>query len=294
MAPSLIQIILLGLIQGAAELLPVSSSAHVIAAEKLMHLDPAAPEMTFLLVMLHTGTMFATIAYFWKSWKNSFFRSAETFKDAVVKIVLATGATGIVGYGLIYVAKKVILHGRTDADAEELFSILPLMAVSLALGGVLIVVAGLRKGANKDAAVGQSSLDSICTSKATYVGVAQGICLPFRGLSRSGTTISVGMLLGLPRRAVEEFSFALAVVLTPPVLAKELYRLAKAHAGSASSLHLGPLLTPGLFGMVCSFLAGLVALKWLSNWLENGRWHYFGFYCFAAALGVGAMAYFGY
>ena len=72
---TLLQILGLAVIQGAAELLPVSSSAHVIVAEKLMGLDPTTPEMTLLLVMLHTGTMFAVIFYFWKSWKESFFSS---------------------------------------------------------------------------------------------------------------------------------------------------------------------------------------------------------------------------
>ena len=67
-----LQILILGLVQGAAELLPVSSSAHVIVAEKLMGLDPSSPEMTFLLVMLHTGTMFAVIVYFWNSWLDHY------------------------------------------------------------------------------------------------------------------------------------------------------------------------------------------------------------------------------
>ena len=65
----LLKILILAVIQGAAELLPVSSSAHVIVAEKLMGLDPVSPEMTLLLVMLHTGTMFAVIVYFWKAWR---------------------------------------------------------------------------------------------------------------------------------------------------------------------------------------------------------------------------------
>ena len=72
------QILILALIQGACELLPVSSSAHVIAAEKLMGLDPSSPEMTMLLVMLHTGTMFAVIVYFWKGWKRDYFASRRT------------------------------------------------------------------------------------------------------------------------------------------------------------------------------------------------------------------------
>ena len=65
---SLLQIVILAFVQGMAELLPVSSSAHVIVAEKLMGLDPTAPDMVFLLVMLHTGTMFAAIVYFGRRW----------------------------------------------------------------------------------------------------------------------------------------------------------------------------------------------------------------------------------
>ena len=65
-----LQIALLALIQGAAELLPVSSSAHVILAQRLMGMDPSRPEQVFLLVMLHTGTMFAVLVYFWPRWRR--------------------------------------------------------------------------------------------------------------------------------------------------------------------------------------------------------------------------------
>jgi hypothetical protein len=75
----LLQILVLAIVQGAAELLPVSSSAHVIVAEKLMGLDPTAPRMTLLLVMLHTGTMFAVILYFWRTWRITYFASRDAF-----------------------------------------------------------------------------------------------------------------------------------------------------------------------------------------------------------------------
>src|SRR5262249_20311794 len=71
------KVVILAVIQGAAELLPVSSSAHVILAEKLMGLDPADPRMVFLLIMLHTGTMFAAIVYFWSGWKRILFPPPE-------------------------------------------------------------------------------------------------------------------------------------------------------------------------------------------------------------------------
>lgn len=94
---TLFQILILAVVQGAAELLPVSSSAHVIVAEKLMGLDPTAPEMTLLLVMLHTGTMFAVILYFWRAWKASFFSSRKVFWESAKFIVSATLWTGVVG-----------------------------------------------------------------------------------------------------------------------------------------------------------------------------------------------------
>ena len=67
---TILQIVILAIIQGTAELLPISSSAHVIVAEKVMGLEPGSPEMSFLLVMLHTGTMFAVLIYFWSRWKD--------------------------------------------------------------------------------------------------------------------------------------------------------------------------------------------------------------------------------
>jgi undecaprenyl-diphosphatase len=86
---SYFQILILAVIQGACELLPVSSSAHVIAAEKIMGLDPSSPEMTMLLVMLHTGTMFAVIVYFWKGWKRDYFASSSQLQWFAIQIALA-------------------------------------------------------------------------------------------------------------------------------------------------------------------------------------------------------------
>jgi len=275
---SYFQILILALIQGAAELLPVSSSAHVIAAEKLMGLDPSSPEMTMLLVMLHTGTMFAVIVYFWKGWKRDYFASAAQFQWFAIQVVLATICTGIVGLGLKILIEKVFMRGTPHAEIENLFSNLPLIAGALAAVGLLIIYAGLRE----DKSPRHSEIQP---QHSFWIGLVQGICLPFRGFSRSGATISTGLILGLPKQKLEEFSFALAVVLTPLVIGQEAHRLVKAHAlsGQDSVAHL---FVPGLVGMVLSFVAGLLALKWLSRWLEGGRWKFFGFYCLLAAAGV--------
>jgi undecaprenyl-diphosphatase len=294
MSPTLPQIVLLSVVQGIAEPLPVSSSAHVIAAERIMHLDPSSPEMLFLLAMLHTGTVLAVILYFWDSWKRRFFSSAERFKEGVARIALATVATLGVYFLLDQLIKRTLLHGRPGAKVEDLFSNLPLIAAALAAGGVLILVAGLRSGSASAPAATEGSGPPVSTGSAFWIGIMQGIVLPFRGLSRSGATISTGMLLGVPRRVSEEFSFALAVVITPPVIAREALGYYKARAAEPGTLHLAALATPGLIGMACSFGAGLIALRWLSGWLEKGRWHYFGIYCLVASAGVLALSRMGY
>lgn len=275
--PNYFQILILALIQGACELLPVSSSAHVIAAEKLMGFDPSNPELSMLLVMLHTGTMFAVIVYFWKGWKRDYFASGGQIQWFAIQIIIATFCTGVVYLGLKVVVEKIILRGAPHAEVEDLFSNLPLIAAALAAVGVLIIYAGMREEKSP-------RHSDIQLSHSIWIGLVQGICIPFRGFSRSGATISTGLLFGLPKRKLEEFSFALAVVLTPAAIAQETHRLIKAHSLSQeSALHL---LAPGLVGMIFSFAAGLLALKWLSRWLEAGRWKFFGFYCLVAAAGV--------
>jgi undecaprenyl-diphosphatase len=273
-----LQVFVLAVVQGFCELLPVSSSAHVIMAEKLMGLDPTAPSMTLLLVALHTGTMFAVIVYFWHEWKSTYFSSRPAFLRNAGWIVLATAATGIVGLALLKVLPIVLGLDRESFEVEQLFGNPRLIAAALATAGVLIAASGLLTRSR----TGRSDIGA---PGSVWIGVVQGLCLPFRGFSRSGATISTGLLLGISRQKAEEFSFALAVVLTPAVIVKELHRFVKAHAATSGldAASLVQLAWPSVGGMALSFLAGLLALRWLSRWLEHGRWHYFGFYCLAAS-----------
>jgi len=269
---NLLHILILATVQGVCELLPVSSSAHVIFVEKLLGLDPTSPEMTMLLVMLHTGTMFAVIVYFWRSWRATYFKSLADFRRNGLQLVMATAATGAVGLVLLQLIKHGVMKASPDFEIEHLFGNPRVMAAGLAATGLFILYSAWR---------GNRAGNELTTRSALGVGIAQGLCLPFRGLSRSGATISAGLALGVTRRRAEEFSFALAVVLTPAVIVREAYRLYKAPA-FASALHTGGLWTvamPSLLGMVFSFGAGLLALRWLSRWLEQDRWHWFGFYC---------------
>jgi undecaprenyl-diphosphatase len=280
------KVILLAIIQGLAELLPVSSSAHVVVAEKLMGLDPSSPQMTLLLVMLHTGTMFAVLVYFWKTWKKVYFSSRDAFRRFAILTIWATLLTGIVGEVLKKIIEMTLFRGAARAEIELLFSHLELIAPALAAAGVLIVIAGLaekKRIADKVRGDGEGTLT---LKQAGWMGLVQGLALPFRGFSRSGSTISTGMLTGSAKAPAERFGFALAVVLTPVVVAMEAMRLigashAAAAAGTPMDLH--AVLLMCLLGAVFAFFAGLAALKWLSSWLESGRWHWFGVYCLVAS-----------
>lgn len=288
---SLWRVVVLAIVQGLAELLPVSSSAHVVVAEKLMGMDPSSPQMTLLLVMLHTGTMFAVILYFWKQWRMAFFQSVAAFKRTAWLLILATAITGIIGEALVQIIERLWFRGTPHAEVEDLFSHLELIAPALAAVGILILIAGrFEKRASRSSAPGDVGLDA---RQASLVGVMQGLSLPFRGFSRSGATISTGMLVGVAKMRAEQFSFALAVILTPPVVGREVLRLVKAQHLTESA-RLASAMMPGIFGAICAFLAGLLALKWLSQWLERGRWYLFGIYCLIAAAVVIALYHSGF
>ena len=154
-----------------------------------------------------------------------------------------------------------------------------MIASGLALVGVMIIISAKHQSIDTSKNLG--------LRESAWIGIVQGICLPFRGFSRSGSTISTGLFLGLDKIRAEEFSFALAVVLTPAVIVKELLRLIKSQESSLSvANNFLSIAWPSLAGMLFSFVAGLLALRWLSQWLEHGRWHFFGYYCLCASVTV--------
>jgi undecaprenyl-diphosphatase len=284
-------VLILAIVQGLAELLPVSSSAHVVVAEKMLGIDPSSPPATLLLVMLHTGTMFAVIVYFWRPWRDTYFQSTTSFKKFAACVALATALTGLIGEAIVKIMEKTFFRGVPHAEIEDLFSHLELVAPALALVGILILAAGIIE--KRHPAGSLTGANNLNAKEAAIIGAVQGLCLPFRGFSRSGATISAGMLLGVPKSRAEMFSFALAVVLTPVVVVREVMRVL--HAGYASgTATFASAAFPSLLGAAFAFLAGLVALKWLSRWLEGGRWYLFGIYCLIAAVAVAILHHAGY
>jgi undecaprenyl-diphosphatase len=235
--------------------------------------------------------MLAVVFYFWRSWKHTYFSSWKTTYSCLKLLFLATAMTGVIGLTIKVAIERYAFHNAPKAEIELLFGNLPLIALALAAAGILIVISGLRyqRTINNQGVL-------LRTKHAVWIGAIQGLCPPFRGFSRSGATISCGLLTGASRRPVEEFSFALAVILTPPVVIREAMRLIVSHQGLVAS-GAGPVLSlffPGFLGLFLSFFAGLLALRWLTRWLDRGKWHYFGYYCLVAAVVVLALHLAGY
>jgi undecaprenyl-diphosphatase len=313
----LLKILILAIVQGLAELLPISSSAHVVVAEKLMGLNPSSPEMTLVLVMLHTGTMFAVIVFFWSQWKRTYFVSRDACKRFIVRALWATALTAAVGYPIIAglehaerraqplptTASAVVPCSYGKGDVEDLFSRLDIVAPALFAVGLLILGAGLKERGKSPLAnlsyerAASRSGENVTFKQAGWMGAVQGLCLPFRGFSRSGATISTGLLTGSERSRAERFSFALAVILTPPAIGREVWRVIRAAHDATPGCALTNLdATVGVsfLGMILAFFAGLAALRWLSSWLENGRWYWFGIYCLLASGVVFYLHHIGY
>jgi undecaprenyl-diphosphatase len=217
--------------------------------------------------------MLAVIVYFWKAWKNTFFSSRQVFFKFLINVCLATVFTAIVGVSLMLFVEKVLLHHVAHAEVEMIFGNTTFISIALATVGILILIAGTQEKKipeNRELGVKES----------IWIGAIQGLCLPFRGFSRSGATISTGIMLKIEKHTNEAFSFVLAVVLTPPVIIRETLRLFK----TTTPINYIHYINPCLTGMVISFVVGLFALRWLSRWLSQGQWKIFGFYCIAASI----------
>ena len=263
--------VILGVVQGLAELLPISSSAHVILTERLLKLDPSAPDMTLLLVTLHSGTMLAALWFFWARWR------ALSRTDWIL-VGGGTLVTGVCGLILKVFIEKIVLErmlGESHGQIEELFRSLPLLAIALAASGFTILLSG--------AAHQSRSRQKLTPADSVWIGIVQAICLPLRGFSRSGATISVALSRGITAARAEEYSFALALALTPAVWLWELKRyLQSAPTTVTTSVTAGMLLV----GFVASFAAGALALKLLGQVLLAGWWPHFGRYCLLLSAAV--------
>jgi undecaprenyl-diphosphatase len=254
--------ILLGIIQGLTEFLPVSSSGHLeITAFILKHFgNSGLPKENLLMtVVLHAATALSTLYIFRKEVSEIIrgilqFKWNDEFKFSL-KIILSMIPAALVG--LIF-----------DEEIDALFGgQILLVGCMLILTGLLLYVADKAKNTNKNVSYSNSIL----------IGIAQAIAI-LPGISRSGATISVSVLLGIDREKAAKFSFLMVVPLILGKMAKDI--LSGEIASESATL------IPLIAGFIAAFITGLLACKWMISLVKNSQLKYFSFYCFI----VGVLA----
>lgn len=247
--------IISGILQGVTEFFPVSSSAHLVL---LHHYFGFESSQVFFDIILHVATGMAVLLFFFNDVKNIFIKE----KDAGIMIFVACFPTFVIGF--------------LFADFFEKFFVnIKMVAVALIINGIWLVSAGIVNKKNMRKASAQAKAVVFYPWKAVVIGIAQGIAL-IPGISRSGSTISTGLLLGLGGNLAFRFSFLL---LLPTTLGAVVYKL-KFISGAIPSY---PVL---LAGAACAFFVGFFTLNALKSILAQGKMHIFGFYCLILGLAV--------
>ncbi len=265
----ILQAIILGIVQGLTEFLPVSSSGHLLLGQYFLGVNQARFGLSFDAA-IHTGTVLAVVSYFWRdlvSMARAFLQSfrGPNFEDRDQRmaylIILATIPAGVVG--LLF----------EDFFAQEVRW--PWLVVNnLVLVGVLFLV-GERVGRKNRRAY------KLSFKEALGIGFAQTLAL-FPGVSRSGATITLGLFLGLRREEAARFSFLMSVPITAAAAALSLIEI----AGRGMDLH-GFLLF--LAGSVTSGVVGYLAIKFLLAYLAGHSLRIFAYYRFALAAVVAVL-----
>ncbi|HWQ84898.1 MAG TPA: undecaprenyl-diphosphatase UppP [Anaerolineales bacterium] len=263
---TLFQSILLGIIQGLTEFLPISSSGHLVIVPHLLGWDIPGDEAFVFNVLVQVATIIAVIAYFWKDLVTIL---SAVFSGLARRTLLANPQARL-GWMIVAATIPAGLVGLLIKDlVEQAFSSL------LATGIFLLVTAGLLTIAER-MGKRQRELDSLKLSDAVWIGVAQAAAI-FPGVSRSGATITGGMLRGLQRPAAARFSFLMSI---PIMLAAGLL----AFLDLLEMPNIGRLLPVFIPGFLAAGVTGYFAIRWLLGYLTRKPLTIFSIYCLALGL----------
>jgi len=252
--------LILGIIQGLTEYLPVSSSGHLAIGQALFGMNDGADNLMFT-VAVHVATVLSTIVILWSEidWiVRGLFKcelNAET--KYVLNIVVSMIPVGIVG---LFFKDQV----------EEVFgSGLLVVGCCLLITAALLTFSYFAKPRQKE---------KISWRDALIIGIAQAVAV-LPGVSRSGSTIATGLMLGNKKESLAQFSFLMVI---PPILGEALLDVLKMVKGEDVMGGIEAL--PLVIGFVAAFLSGCLACKWMINIVKKGKLIYFGIYC--AIVGV--------
>ncbi len=249
-------ILVLAVVQGIAEFLPISSSGHVvIVAEVLAPDDTKGLDVGDVNIVLHVGTLLSIVLFYWQR----VLRLVTEDRRTIGLLIVGTIPAVVIGLPIKWFAVGVL------GD--------PLLA-----GMLLIVTGAILVWASRRQA-GAGDYQTLGFSRALLIGGSQAAAI-LPGLSRSGATISTGLGLGLSPRAAATFSFLLAIPVIAGAGVLEVASLASNH--QAVSTPLGHL----VLGAGVSFIVGLVSLWWIVRWLERGRLQWFAWWCIPVGASV--------
>jgi len=258
----IIQALILGIVQGLTELLPISSSAHLNLFPWVFNWGNLTESFD---VALHIGTLFAILAFFAKDWillikggYNQVIKKEKTTEGKIFwYIVIATIPAGILSLLLDKISEKIIEMTSNTFKIEQINVEMILIAIALIVMGIILYIVDKKSKSNveyKDITLKQSIL----------ISISQALAAAFPGVSRSGITMTVGRKMQIDRESVAKYSFLLS---TPIVAAAALYEMK--HFVFDLSFFIG---------VLASFIVGLFVIKFLLNYLKKGSFKVFAIY----------------
>jgi len=253
-----IEAILMGLLQGLTEYLPVSSSGHLTIASHFFGID-GEQNLTFT-VAVHVATVLSTLVILWKEivWILKGLFKWDGMLNAEQRYALAI-IVSMIPVGIVGVFFKDYV--------EEIFGAgLMVVGCCLLLTSALLIFSYYARPRRKEYV---SLLDAF------IIGLAQAAAV-LPGLSRSGSTIATGLLLGNKKEKLAQFSFLMVI---PPILGEALLDVMKAMKDGTEAVTAGIGLWPLVAGFLAAFISGCLACKWMIGIVRRGKLIYFGFYC---------------
>ena len=239
-----IEAIILGIVQGITEFLPISSSGHLVLTQNFLNIDNPGNEIE---VLVHMGTLASIFVVFFKDIKFLIFGIKSKSNQFFILL-------------LLFATVPSIIIGFTFKDMlESFFDNSVLVSFALILTGLILISSKYFKPKN----INHNIFSAI------IIGFAQALAI-IPGISRSGMTICCALLLGINAKEAARFSFLMAI---PVISGAGLLTFVDAN----HSFSILP--SVGFASLISSFVVGIVALKWLLKWLAQGKFHYFGFYC---------------
>jgi len=235
---------ILGVVQGIAEFLPISSSGHLVIMQSILGIEQ--PGNTFEIIV-HLGTLASIIVVFFKDIKKIVSLSYKNKnRKFIYCIIIGTLPSIFVGLGF---------KNQIQSLFENVFAV----GIALIFTGLFLFLSRYIKEQDKELSI----------AKATIIGLSQSVAI-IPGVSRSGMTITFALLLGLSSKEAAKFSFLLAI---PVILGAGLITMMDINNGFSISMD------TVLIGFFTSFITGILSLKWLLKTLEKGEFYYFGLYC---------------